>query len=47
VGALAERWRVQLAHPAYGAPYGPFDNLAGTPAGAAEVRAAVAAAKLS
>jgi predicted dinucleotide-binding enzyme len=45
VGALADGWRVQPGHPAYGAPYGPFDNPAGTPADAAEVRAAVAAAK--
>jgi 8-hydroxy-5-deazaflavin:NADPH oxidoreductase len=41
VGPLAEGWRTQPDTPAYGAPYGSFDDPAGTPAGAATVRAAV------
>lgn len=44
VGPLAESWRVQPGAPVYGSPYGSFDDPAGTPAGAREVRAAVAAA---
>ena len=43
-GPLAEGWRQQPGTPAYGTPYGPFDNDAGTPAGAASIRAALAAA---
>ncbi|UQU67892.1 NAD(P)-binding domain-containing protein [Couchioplanes caeruleus] len=45
IGTLADSWRVQPDTPAYGAPYGSFDDPAGTPADAAEVRAAVAAAR--
>ena len=45
LGPLAEGWRVQPDTPAYGTPYGSFDDPAGTPAGAATVREAVAAAK--
>ena len=45
VGPLAESWRVEPGQPAYGPPYGSFDDPAGTPASADEVRAAVAAAK--
>jgi predicted dinucleotide-binding enzyme len=45
VGPLAESWRVQPGQPAYGPPYGSFDDPAGTPASAETVRAAVAAAK--
>ena len=45
LGPLAESWRVQPETPAYGAPYGTFDDPAGTPAGAEKVRAAVAAAQ--
>jgi hypothetical protein len=43
-GPLAEGWRQQPGTPAYGAPYGPFDNEKGTPADEAVVRAALAAA---
>lgn len=45
VGPLAESWRVQPDTPAYGLPYGSFDDPAGTPASADTVRAAVAAAE--
>jgi predicted dinucleotide-binding enzyme len=45
VGTLAESWRVQPGQPAYGPPYGSFDDPAGTTASAEKVRAAVAAAK--
>jgi 8-hydroxy-5-deazaflavin:NADPH oxidoreductase len=44
-GPLAEGWRQQPGMPAYGAPYGTFDNEAGQPAGADAVRAALAAAR--
>ncbi len=44
VGPLSESWRVEPDTPAYGVPYGSFDNPNGTPASAAAVRAAVAAA---
>ncbi|MEV8504746.1 NADPH-dependent F420 reductase [Actinoplanes sp. NPDC051475] len=44
-GPLAEGWRLQPDTPAYGAPYGSFEDPAGTPAPAAAVREAVAAAK--
>jgi 8-hydroxy-5-deazaflavin:NADPH oxidoreductase len=43
-GPLAEGWRQQPGTPAYGAPYGSFDNEAGTPADADRVRAALAGA---
>jgi predicted dinucleotide-binding enzyme len=43
-GTLAESWRQEPGSPAYGAPYGPFDNEAGTPASAGVIRAALAAA---
>jgi predicted dinucleotide-binding enzyme len=43
-GPLAEGWRQQPGTPAYGAPYGSFDNEKGTPAGADAVRAALAGA---
>ena len=43
-GPLAEGWRQQPGTPAYGAPYGSFDDEAGTPADAEAVRAALAAA---
>ncbi|MGA5299480.1 NADPH-dependent F420 reductase [Nucisporomicrobium flavum] len=45
IGTLADSWRVQPDTPAYGAPYGTFDDPAGTPAAAAKVRAAVDAAQ--
>jgi 8-hydroxy-5-deazaflavin:NADPH oxidoreductase len=44
-GPLAEGWRQQPGRPAYGAPYGTFDNEAGQPAGADAVRAALAEAR--
>jgi hypothetical protein len=43
-GPLAEGWRQQPGTPVYGAPYGPFDDEKGTPAGADVIRAALAAA---
>jgi predicted dinucleotide-binding enzyme len=43
-GALADGWRMQPGTPAYGPPYGTFDNEKGTPASAAVIRAALAAA---
>lgn len=45
VGSLSDSWRVQPGQPAYGAPYGAFEDPAGTPAGADKVHAAVAEAK--
>jgi len=45
VGPLAESWRVEPGQPAYGPPYGTFEDPAGTPASADKVRAAVAEAK--
>jgi predicted dinucleotide-binding enzyme len=44
VGALADGWRMQPGTPAYGPPYGTFDNEKGTPASEAVIRAALAAA---
>jgi predicted dinucleotide-binding enzyme len=44
VGALAGCWRQQPGTPAYGPPYGTFDDEKGTPASAAAIRAALAAA---
>jgi predicted dinucleotide-binding enzyme len=43
-GSLAESWRQDSGSPAYGAPYGPFSDKTGTPADAAKIRAALAAA---
>lgn len=43
-GPLSESWRIEDGSPAYGKPYGPFDNPHGTPASAADVQAAVASA---
>jgi 8-hydroxy-5-deazaflavin:NADPH oxidoreductase len=43
-GPLAESWRQQPGQPVYGAPYGPFENEAGTPADAEKIRAALAEA---
>jgi hypothetical protein len=43
-GPLAEGWRQQPGTPAYGAPYGEFENEKGIPAGEAVIRAALAAA---
>ncbi len=44
-GPLAEGWRQQPGTPAYGAPYGTFDDEAGLPADADTVRAALAEAR--
>jgi hypothetical protein len=43
-GTLANGWRQLPGTPAYGTPYGTFDNEKGTPAGADVIRAALAAA---
>lgn len=43
-GPLAESWRQEPGTPAYGSPYGPFSDEKGTPADAAAIRAALAAA---
>ena len=44
VGPLAESWRVEPGQPAYGPPYGTFEDPVGTPASVDRVRTAVAAA---
>jgi hypothetical protein len=44
VGPLSESWRQEPGAPAYGTPYGPFSDPAGTPADEATVHAAVAEA---
>jgi 8-hydroxy-5-deazaflavin:NADPH oxidoreductase len=44
-GSLAESWRQEPGHPVYGPPYGSFADPAGTPASAAKIRAALAAAE--
>ena len=43
-GPLADSWRQEPGTPGYGAPYGPFDDEKGTPAGEGVIRAALAAA---
>ncbi len=43
-GSLAESWRQDSGSPAYAALYGPFSDHTGTPADAAKIRAALAAA---
>ena len=43
-GPLADSWRQQAGSPAYGVPYGEFENEKGTPANAAVIRGALAAA---
>jgi predicted dinucleotide-binding enzyme len=43
-GSLAESWRQDAGSPASGAPYGPFSDETGTPADAAKIRTALAAA---
>ena len=45
VGPLAEGWRFEPGQPAYGPPYGTYEDPAGTPASAGKVRAAVAEAR--
>jgi 8-hydroxy-5-deazaflavin:NADPH oxidoreductase len=44
-GPLTEGWRQQPGTPAYGTPYGPFDDEKGTPASAAAISAALAGAR--
>jgi hypothetical protein len=43
-GPLSQSWRQQPGTPAYGTPYGSYDDEKGTPAGADVIRAALAAA---
>ncbi|WP_306207501.1 NADPH-dependent F420 reductase [Actinoplanes sp. RD1] len=43
-GSLADSWRQEPGQPAYGPPYGSFDDPKGTPAGVDKVRAALEAA---
>ena len=43
-GSLAESWHQEPGTPAYGTPYGPFSDEAGTPASAAVIRAALVGA---
>jgi len=44
-GPLVEGWRQQPGTPAYGTPYGSFDDELGTPAGPDVIRAALSAAR--
>lgn len=44
-GPLAESWRQQPNQPVYGAPYGPYENELGHPAGEQTIRTALAAAR--
>lgn len=46
-GPLADSWRQEPGAPAYGAPYGPFDNEDGQPASESVIRDALAAADRS
>ena len=43
-GPVAESWRQEPETPAYGTPYGPFTDEAGTPAPAAEIHIALVGA---
>jgi hypothetical protein len=43
-GTLADSWRQEPGSPVYGAPYGTFEDEAGTPASADAIRTALAAA---
>jgi len=43
-GDLGDSWRQQPGTPVYGAPYGPFSDEAGTPAGEAVIREALSQA---
>jgi 8-hydroxy-5-deazaflavin:NADPH oxidoreductase len=43
-GTLADSWRFEPGQPAYGPPYGSFEDPIGTPASAQKVRAAIEAA---
>jgi 8-hydroxy-5-deazaflavin:NADPH oxidoreductase len=44
-GPLAEGWRQEPGQPVYGAPYGSYQDEAGTPAGVDTIRAALAEAR--
>jgi predicted dinucleotide-binding enzyme len=44
VGPVAQSWRQEPGTPAYGTPYGPFSDEAGTPASAAKIHAALTSA---
>ena len=44
-GPVADSWRQEPGTPAYGTPYGPFSDETGTPAPAAKIRSALAAAR--
>jgi predicted dinucleotide-binding enzyme len=43
-GPVAESWRQEPGTPAYGTPYGPYSDEAGTPASAAKIHAALTGA---
>jgi hypothetical protein len=43
-GPLAESWRQEPGTPAYGTPYGPFSDEAGTPASTTQIQAALVGA---
>ena len=43
-GPIAESWRQEPGTPAYGTPYGPFSDEAGTPASAAKIHIALVGA---
>ena len=43
-GSLADSWRQEPGNPAYGTPYGPFSDEAGTPADAQEIHVALVGA---
>jgi hypothetical protein len=43
-GPVAESWRQEPGTPAYGTPYGPFSDEAGTPAGVEQIHAALVGA---
>jgi hypothetical protein len=45
VGPVAESWRQEPGTPAYGTPYGPVSDEAGTPASAARIHAALVGAR--
>jgi 8-hydroxy-5-deazaflavin:NADPH oxidoreductase len=45
IGTLADSWRIEPGQPAYGPPYGSFEDPVGTPADVAVIRAAVAEAR--
>ena len=46
-GPLAESWRQEPGTPVYRSPYGSLSDRAGTPAGAAKIRAALTAARVA